>query len=180
VGHDGQVNEGAALRDALRHLLAAGERIVEASGSKTLRPAAVDLADQLSRRPEFGAVDSAADRAALANDYGVRTPAAPRGRKRTAGRALTASALVATGVAGWLAAGPDKRTATTDAVVEALAAYLSGPGLPSWRYLGIDADIRRPFAPQLIADWELVVPDANFLRTLTGTVALRVHHRCEA
>jgi hypothetical protein len=160
------VNETDELRAAVRRLLADGERLLIEAGSRSLRASGSDLADQLADQPEFTAAVTAADRAALANGYGIQRPEAAKVHKRNAGRALTANALVATGVAGWLASDPTERTATTDEVVDALAGYLAGPAVKTWRYIGIDADISRPFAPMEIAGWELVVVDEPHLEAL--------------
>lgn len=160
------MNETNELHAALRDLLAAGEHLLIEAGDRLLRASGSDLADQLANQPEFAAAVRAADRAALANGYGIQKPAAAKVHNRNAGRALTAKALVATGVAGWLAADPTERTATTDEVAAALAGYLAGPPIATWRYIGIDADIARPFVPLEIAGWELVVVDESHLEAL--------------
>jgi hypothetical protein len=88
----------ATLRRFIDDALAMRARTSHGHGSKPLRPGVEDFAEALTELPSAQAVSRASLTAARANGYLVRD-------RRSAGRPMTADALVETGVAGLLLSG---------------------------------------------------------------------------
>ncbi len=154
----------AALSRFINDALTTKESFASDSRDTQLWPGADEFAGMLMELPSATAVDSVAAEAAGANHYLVRKPR--EGRKgRSAGRALSASALEETGVAALLLSGE-----TIDVAVLAteLAAYLAGPAVPMWDYAIIDADVSLSRPVPVIEGWELATPTKQELSDLVG------------
>jgi hypothetical protein len=149
------INDGIAARDRLGGDVAADMHV---------RPGVDEFAAILMELPAAKSVDSVALDAAVASRYLVRKPR-QGGEGRAAGRAMTARALVETGVAGLLLSGE-----RVDAAVLAaeLSGYLAGPAVSVWDYAIIDADIWLSGAVPLIEGWELLTPSKQELSQLVG------------
>lgn len=143
-----------------------------ATSPSSVRASARHLADLLGPTSEVQTADEVALRAAQTASYATSVGPRPR---RAAGRSLTADVLYATGVAGWLVAGPGDGQPTNDEVADALAEYLAGPSVPIWRYLGIDADLALGDGPVDIAGWQLVVLDRVQLANLLPVAPVSAH-----
>jgi hypothetical protein len=99
-------------------------------------------------------------------DPGGGVPSGYQGRP--AGRALDATALHATGVAGLVLSEVPADDAVT---IDELVGYMAGPAVPIFQYAGLNADVHLR-SPLAVAEWELVTPSAQELRSLLPVPSL--------
>jgi hypothetical protein len=127
-------------------------------------PGVEAFAAQLAALPSASAADQAAMEAAQENRYLLHEHPEPPNR-RSAGRRLSAAALIETGVAGLLLSDNviDKPTLAAE-----LASYLAGPPVPVWNYAIIDADMRLSATVPVVGGWELVTRDRAERDSLVG------------
>ncbi len=85
--------------------------------------------------------------------------------RRTAGRGVSADALVETGIAGLILS---EEHVDPETLAAELAAYLAGPAVPVWDYAIIDADVADVGRIPVVDGWELVTPTAADLAGVVG------------
>ncbi|MFP5328171.1 MAG: hypothetical protein ACLGHT_11900 [Acidimicrobiia bacterium] len=136
-----------------------------------LRPGIEAFAERLAELPSAKEADAIASDVAHANAYLVRNQRAGVER-RTAGRGVSAEAVVETGVAGLVLSGEPVDTKTLAAE---LAAYLAGPTIPVWDYAIVDADVADVGPIPVVDGWELVTPTAEDLAGLIGVPSAARH-----
>jgi hypothetical protein len=119
------------------------------------------FATQLAALPSASTADRAATEAAKENAYLLREQT----NRRQAGRALSAEALVETGIAGLLLSGEVVDRAV---LVTQLAAYLAGPPSPVWNYAITSGDISLSTPVPVVSDWELVTLSRGERANLVG------------
>lgn len=117
-----------------------------------------DLAD----RPSCKRADSAAEAAAIAAGY-IIPPTGSRSTRK-AGRALSADALLRTGVAELVL--EQHGEYDRHALAVEVAQYLAGPSVPIWDYGMVDADVKIAAPVELSSGWELATPTSEELRNL--------------
>jgi hypothetical protein len=165
---EGQLRD--SLRQALIEVLAKGRELASDGNAKAgpAEPSAEDLARRLAQTPEVEHADRLALELAKRTRYALRHPGGKPLESfedysgRPVGRALDAKSLQTTGVAGLLQTG---EAVDDTAIADELIGYLAGPAVPIYLYAGLNADIQLS-APLLVAEWELVTPSADELRSL--------------
>jgi hypothetical protein len=161
----------AALERFVEDALKQRDSFVRDGTVVRLRPSVEDFAARLAELSLAKEADRVAADVALANGYLLREERAGVER-RPAGRALSAVALVDTGVAGLILSEED---VDTKALGAELAGYLAGPAVPIWDYAIIDADVA-DIAPAPVVDgWELLTPTREDLAGLVGVPSAAAH-----
>lgn len=162
----------AALHRFVDEAKSVVEGRAEGAGSPVrLLPGEGAFAARVAALPSATEADAAALETARVNEYLLCPPQAGIDR-RVAGRALTAEALVETGVAGLLLS---DESIDVPALVTELAGYLAGPTIPLWRYALIDADMQLTTPVPVVDRWELTTPTWQELRRLVGVPSAARH-----
>lgn len=150
----------AALMDALhatiRKLIDFGHGLAEGR-------TAIELARAMADSAEAQSANAAAGVAARANDYAVR----PRAEGTTAGRRITESSLIQTGVAGALIS----RASIRDETIAELAAFLAGPMVATVQLIGVDVDAQQ-CGPITVGEWELWISTEGELEEMMSVPSL--------
>ena len=155
-----------SLAECLRSFFA------EAKASKLLRVGSDrDAAEKLASLPEAHSVRVSARATALANGYPRTVASGDQADVRSsAGRKFDAFALHQLGLVGLLRTGSE----VTEALIDQVAGYLAGPGIPIERLVVLDGDLGIEQSID-VAGWELVRPKRDDLAALRPVPAAADH-----
>lgn len=168
---DGVPDLEAAAQRFVEDALAQRDSFVRNDSVVRLRPGVEDFAARLAELPSAKEADAVAVDVAHSNGYLLREERAGIER-RTAGRSMSAEALVEIGVAGLILS---EEHVDPETVAAELAAYLAGPAVPVWDYAVIDADVTDVGPIPVVDGWELVTPTAADLAGLVGVPSAARH-----